>query len=148
MPRSFEPYQKKQFQPSFCHLYQPLEKILPETPGLESRGDRPLKMTFEDELKALIFFHLEEHVSGRHLLQVLNEDDFARKNIAPKDGIGKSSFFEAINTRGLEQLQFVFQKLSCEAANILPNQHADLGDLVAFDGSCQRQLENVIELAA
>jgi hypothetical protein len=135
MPRSFEPYQKKQFQPSFCHLYQPLEKILPETPVLESRGDRPLKMTFEDELKALIFFHLEEHVSGRHLLQVLNEDDFARKNIAPKDGIGKSSFFEAINTRGLEQLQFVFQKLSCEAANILPNQHADLGDLVAFDGS-------------
>ena len=90
MPRSFEPYQKKQFQPSFCHLYQPLEKILPETPVLESRGDRPLKMTFEDELKALIFFHLEEHVSGRHLLQVLNEDDFARKNIAPKDGIGKS----------------------------------------------------------
>ena len=135
MPRSFEPYQKKQFQPSFCHLYQPLEKILPETPVLESRGDRPLKMTFEDELKALIFFHLEEHVSGRHLLQVLNEDDFARKNIAPKDGIEKSSFFEAINTRGLEQLQFVFQKLSCEAANILPNQHADLGDLVAFDGS-------------
>lgn len=135
MPRSFEPYQKKQFQPSFCHLYQPLEKILPETPVLESRGDRPLKMTFEDELKALIFFHLEEHVSGRHLLQVLNEDDFARKNIAPKDGIGKSSFFEAINTRGLEQLQFVFQKLSCEAANILPNQYADLGDLVAFDGS-------------
>ena len=135
MPRSFEPYQKKQFQPSFCHLYQPLEKILPETPVLESRGDRPLKMTFEDELKALIFFHLEEHVSGRHLLQVLNEDDFARKNIAPKDGIEKSSFFEAINIRGLEQLQFVFEKLSCEAANILPNQHADLGDLVAFDGS-------------
>jgi hypothetical protein len=135
MPRSFEPYQKKQFQPSFCHLYQPLEKILPETPVLETRGDRPLKMTFEDELKALIFFHLEEHVSGRHLVQVLNEDDFARKNIAPKDGIGRSSFFEAINTRGLEQLQFVFQKLSYEASNILPNQHADLGELVAFDGS-------------
>jgi len=135
MPRSFEPYQKKHFSPSFYQLYQPIVKILQETPILESRGDRPLKMTFEDELKALIFFHLEEHVSGRHLLQVLNEDDFARKNIAPKDGIGKSSFFEAINTRGLEQLQFVFQKLSCEAANILPNQHADLGELVAFDGS-------------
>ena len=135
MPRSFKPYQKKQFQPSFCRLYQPLEKILPETPVLKSRGDRPLKMTFEDELKALIFFHLEEHVSGRHLIQVLNEDDLARKNIAPKDGIGKSSFFEAINTRGLEQLQFVFQKLSCEASKVLPNQHADLGELVAFDGS-------------
>jgi len=92
-------------------------------------------MTFEDELKALIFFHLEEHDSGRHLIQVLKEDDFARKNIAPEDGIEKSSFFEAINTRGLEQLEFVFQKLSCEASTILPNHHPGLGELVAFDGS-------------
>ena len=135
MPRSFEPYQKRYLSPSFYQLYQPLKKILHETPVLESRGDRPLKMTFEDQLKALIFFHLEEHDSGRHLIQVLKEDDFARKNIAPKDGIGKSSFFEAINDRGLEQLQFVFQKLSCEASNILPNQHTDLGELIAFDGS-------------
>ena len=135
MPRSFEPYQKKYFSPSFTQLYQPVRKILPDVPVLESRGDRPLKMTFEDELKALIFFHLEEHVSGRHLVQVLNEDDFARENIAPNDGIGKSSFFEAIKGRGLEQLQFVFQKLSVEASNILPNRHADLGELVAIDGS-------------
>ena len=135
MPQSFEPYQKRYLSPSFYQLYQPLKKILHETPVLESRGDRPLKMTFEDQLKALIFFHLEEHDSGRHLIQVLKEDDFARKNIAPKDGIGKSSFFEAINDRGLEQLQFVFQKLSCEASNILPNQHTDLGELIAFDGS-------------
>jgi len=35
-------------------------------------------MTFEDQLKALIFFHLEEHVSAQHLLQVLEENDFAR----------------------------------------------------------------------
>ena len=135
MPRSFEPYRKKYFSPSFYKLYQPVARILPETPVLESRGDRPLQMTFEDELKALIFFHLEEHNSGRHLIQVFKEDDFARKNIAPEDGIEKSSFFEAINTRGLEQLEFVFQKLSCEASNILPNQHPELGELVAFDGS-------------
>jgi len=120
MPRSFKPYQKKTHATSFNQLYQPLGKVLPETPLLESRGDRPLKMTFEDELKALIFFHLEEHNSGRHLIQVLKEDDFARKNIAPEDGIEKSSFFEAINIRGFEQLQFVFQKLSSEASNILP----------------------------
>jgi hypothetical protein len=135
MPRSFEPYPKKHFSPSFYKLYQPVVKILPETPVLASRGDRPLQMTFEDELKALIFFHLEEHNSGRHLIQVFKEDDFARKNIAPEDGIEKSSFFEAINTRGLEQLKIVFQKLSCEASNILPNQHPELGELVAFDGS-------------
>ena len=135
MPRSFEPYQKKHFSPSFWQLFQPLKKILPETPALQSRGDRPLQMTFEDQLKALIFFHLEEHVSARHLIQVLKEDEFARVNIAPEDGIGKSSFSEAINNRGLEQLQSVFEKLSNEASNILPRQHAELGQLVAFDGS-------------
>jgi hypothetical protein len=135
MPRSFEPYPKKHLSPSFYKLYQPLQKILPGTPVLESRGDRPLKMNFEDQLKALILFHLEEHVSARHLLQVLKEDDFARENIAPEDGIEKSSFSEAINNRGLEQLQFVFEKLTREASNILPRQHVDLGELVAFDGS-------------
>ena len=135
MPRSFEPYQKKHHSPSFWQLFQPLKKILPETPALQSRGDRPLQMNFEDQLKALIFFHLEEHVSARHLIQVLKEDEFARVNIAPEDGIGKSSFSEAINNRGLEQLQSVFEKLSNEASNILPRQHADLGQLVAFDGS-------------
>ncbi len=80
-------------------------------------------MTFEDEQKALIFFHLEENDSSRHLIQILKEDGFARNNIASEDGIEKSSFFEAINTRGLKQLEFVFKKLSREASNILPVQH-------------------------
>ena len=51
-------------------------------------------MTFDDQLKMLIFYHLEEHVSARHLLQVLEQDDFARQNIAPQGGIKKSSFSE------------------------------------------------------
>jgi hypothetical protein len=109
--------------------------MLPKTPVLESKGDKPLKMSFEDQLKALIFYHLEEHVSGRHLIQVLKEDEFARIHIAPKDGIEKSSFFEAINNRGLEQLQFVYKNLCSEASKILPNQYADFGELVAIDGS-------------
>ena len=92
-------------------------------------------MTFEDQLKILVFFHLEEHVSARHMLQVLEQDDFARENIAPEDGIKKSSFFEAINNRGLEQLQAVFENLCCQASDILPNTHAELGNLVALDGS-------------
>ena len=91
-------------QRCLINYINPLGNVLPEAPLLESRRDRPLRMTFEDQLKALIFFHLEVHSSGRHLIQVLKEDDFARENIAPKDGIGKSSFFEAINTRGLERL--------------------------------------------
>jgi len=135
MPRSFEPDQKKLRLNSFFQFIQPLGDLIPEIPVLKSRGDRPLIMTFEDQLQMLIFFHLEEHVSARHMLQVLEQDDFARENIAPEDGIQKSSFSEAINTRGLEQLQIVFEKLSRKASGILPNRHPELGDLVALDGS-------------
>ena len=127
--------QKKRRPPSFRKFVHPVEKMLHKVPALESKGDRPLKMFFEDQLNALIFFHLEEHVSGRHLIQVLKEDDFARKNIAPKNGIEKSSFFEAINNRGLEQLQFVYANLCSEASGILPNQYARFGELIAIDGS-------------
>jgi hypothetical protein len=90
--------------PSFEQLYRPIRRSMIGMPPLVAQGHRPLKMTFDDQLKALIFFHLEEHVSGQHLLQVLEEDDFARDYIAPEEGIKKSSFAEAINSRGLEQL--------------------------------------------
>ena len=87
--------------PSFRKLYLPIDKAKIGMPPLEARGYKPLKMTFDDQLKALVFFHLEEHTSAQHLLQVLEEDDFARNVIAPEEGIKKSSFAEAINTRGL-----------------------------------------------
>lgn len=102
---------------------------------LQSRGDRPLKMEIEDQLKALIFYHLEEHSSGRHLLQVLKEDGFAREHIAPRDGIEKSSFFEAVNNRGLEQLQFVYNGLCSEASKVLPDRYHHFRNLTAIDGS-------------
>jgi hypothetical protein len=92
-------------------------------------------MNFEQQLRALVYFHLEEHTSGRHLLQALNEDDFARNHIAPPGGIQKSSFFEALNNRGLEQLGHVYEHLQRKASNVLPAQHTELGDLVGIDGS-------------
>jgi len=135
MSHSLKPYQNKFNSKSFFKFFNPAKIILPEIQMLQSRGDRPLQMTFEDQLKILVFYHLEEHVSARHMLQVLEQDDFARENIAPKDGIKRSSFSEAINSRGLEQLLAVFQKLSHTAAGILPDSHPELGSLVAIDGS-------------
>jgi hypothetical protein len=135
MPRTFHPHDKKQNVPSFHELWQPVENVFISMPPLEARGNRPLQMNFEHQLKSLVFFHLEEHTSGRHFLQILEEDDFARKVIAPPEGIKKSSFFEAINSRGLEQLIYVFQQLQANAAKILPTEHAKLGNLVAIDGS-------------
>ncbi len=135
MPKTFGRYKQGKRSLSFFKLRNPIRDILPDTPILESKGDRPLKMNFEEQLDALIFFHLEEHVSARHLIQTLKEDDFARDNIAPEDGISRSSFSEIINSRGLEQLKFVFEKLSIKASNTLPVNHSELGNLVAFDGS-------------
>jgi hypothetical protein len=40
-------------------------------------------MTSEDQLKILTCFHLEEHSSGRHLLQVLKQGDFAATHVLP-----------------------------------------------------------------
>jgi hypothetical protein len=127
--------QNKADAPSFRQLYVPVYGAMLGMPALESRGDRPLKMTFEDQLKALIFFHLEEHTSARHLLQVLEEDDFARDVIAPEEGIKKSSFSEAINSRGLEQLAHIYQNLQTQAVDVLPKEDDQLGDLIGIDSS-------------
>ena len=126
---------KKYFARSFKKLTKPLTAILALIPEMESRGNRPLKMTFEDQLNALIFFHLEEHTSARHLVQTLQEDDFARNHIAPEGGISRSSFSEAINERGLEQFMAVFEALQKQAGSLLPKTDAQFGELVSIDGS-------------
>ena len=135
MPRSLNPWNKKLKATAFYKLYQPVQNILPDMPKLIARGDRPLQMEFEHQLKALILFHLEEHTSAQHLLQVFEEDSFARTEIAPPEGIKKSSFSEAINTRGLEQFIHIFEQLQVQATKTIPAQHSCLGDLIAIDGS-------------
>jgi len=81
--------------PSFKQLFLPAQEAFAGVPPHEDRGNRPLKMESEDHLKALVYFHLEEHTSAQHLLQVLKEDKFARDNIAPDDE-GDMSFDDYI----------------------------------------------------
>ena len=116
MPYALEPWKKNLPLPSFTALRQPISGIIDDAPALTARGNRDLQMTFEQQLNSLIFFHLEEPTSGRHLVQVLAQDDWARKEIAPPEGIQKSSYFEAINTRGLEQLIYIYQRLVTQTA--------------------------------
>jgi len=128
--------EKKKIDSKTYKLYtKPLEMALRNVSILLARGARPLKMTFEDQLHALIFFHLEEHESARALVQDLNHNEFAKENIAPDGGISLSSFCEAINHRGLTQLQHVFMELYKQASSVLPKKYKELGDLVAIDGS-------------
>ncbi len=120
---------------TYMTFRKPLKKVLADIPSVESKGNKPYTMTMEHFLDALIFYHLEIPDSGRHLLQVLEQDSFARKMIAPPEGIKKSSFFEAMHFRNLEFFIQVFIALSAQAAVVLPKEHANLGNLVAIDGS-------------
>ena len=90
-------------------------------------------------MKLTIFINppqwLQRSGSGRHLIQNLKEDDFAREHIAPEKGISKSSFFEAMHDRGLEQFLYVFNALQEQACTVLPQKFPELGQLVAIDGS-------------
>ena len=119
----------------FSQFMQPFDNTMEKIPELTSAGHRPLKMDFEEQLRILVYYHLQEHSSAQHLLQSLKEDDFARQHIAPEQGIEKSSFSEAINGRGLEQLLHVFTLLQQQAADLLPDAHPELGSLVGIDGS-------------
>jgi hypothetical protein len=101
---------------------------------LESRGYHPLQMTFNDQLKALMFYHLQEYSSGSELLQAMEQNDFAKECVAPPKGIKKTAFFEAINTRDLEQLSEIFTHLVKQAGRVLPDEYANLGNLVSIDG--------------
>jgi hypothetical protein len=76
-----------------------------------AKGNKTLQFEFEHHIKSLIYFHLEEFTSARHLIQNPKEDDLAKSTIAPPNGIEKSSFSEVNNNRGLDQFIDVSRSL-------------------------------------
>lgn len=121
--------------PGHEQLVRPTKSILATTPPLRSKSNRPLAMTTEDLLNILTYHHLQEFSSGRELIQALQEDEYARRLVAPAGVVKQSTFFDTVNERGVEQLVYVFTELQKKAAALLPTQHQDLGDLVVVDGS-------------
>lgn len=77
-------WEKNYHLPSFDQLCKPLLSILPEAPPLASGSNGRLQLDFEHQLISLVSFHSEEHDSAQHLLQVMEDDDFARDSIAPE----------------------------------------------------------------
>jgi len=120
--------------PAQKQLNKPLRSILLKTPPLLSGSNKPLAMNTEELLNILTYYHLQDFSSGRELIQALQEDDYA-KQFAPAGGIKRSTFFDTVNDRGVEQLLYVFTELQKQAAGTLPSQYSELGDLVAIDGS-------------
>lgn len=116
-------------------LLKPTKQTLIKAPPLRSRSNKPLAMDTEDLLNILTYYHLQEFSSGRELIQALQEDDYAKYLVAPAGGIKRSTFFDTVNDRGVEQLLHVFTELQKQVPGTLPSQYSDLGDLVAIDGS-------------
>ncbi len=121
--------------PAQKRLIVPVRNILPSTPPLQSRCNKPLAMNTEELLNILTYYHLQECSSGRELVQTLQEDEYARNLIAPAGGMRRATLFDTVNDRGVEQLLYVFTELQKQAGAVLPTEHANLGNLVAIDGS-------------
>ena len=122
--RLFDRLKEKLTPQAFKTLLGPAMKRLSEIDPLLSRGSRPLQMTLEDQVNALVYYHVGGCTSGRHLLQDLEQNDFAKEYVAPKKGIKKSSFFESFNSRGVKQLGQLFSALVADASEILPSEYA------------------------
>ena len=119
----------------YATFREPLAKILEGIPHGESKGNRPYQMTMEQFLDILIYYHLTHPDSGRHLIQELEQDSFAKTMIAPHEGVKKSSFFEAMHSRDFGFFIQVFNALSAQTFSALPQEYSNLGELVAIDGT-------------
>ena len=121
--------------PTFQSFIAPLDDILPTITPLMSRSNRSITFTFDYQLKSLIYYHLEECTSAQALLQMMADDEFARQNLIPEEGLGESTFYEANANRGAIQMLEVFDQLGRKVSLRIGNPFPKLGDLVAIDGS-------------
>ncbi len=60
MPQIISPKDKNLPAPSFAELCQPFQEIIGCAPPSESQSSRPLALTFKDQLRVLIFYHLKD----------------------------------------------------------------------------------------
>lgn len=108
--------------------------LLEEVTPLESGSNRPLDFTFSDQLHSLVYLQVEQHCSARGLLEDLNDPAHPPLEGLP-EGVPRSTFFDALHSRGLPQMLEVFDHLGQKVARFLGPAYPELGDLRAFDGS-------------
>ncbi len=121
--------------PTWEALCAPLQGVLPQIALLESRSNHPLEFTFSEQVFTLVYFHVEEYPSARALLEDLQDPRPPLPEGLPSGGVAKSTFFDALQSRGLPQMMDVFDRLSRKAAKAVGMKHEALGELRALDGS-------------
>ncbi len=80
-------------------------------------------MTFEEQLNALIFFHLEEHTSARHLVQVLREDS-PEKILHQKTVFAEVPYLKQLISEVLSNSSMFSNNYKA----LLPKRYSELGD--------------------
>lgn len=93
---------------------------LRKVPKLKSRGNRALQTACADLLPALVFCHLQEHSSGRHLRQVLREAALSG-NICP---CPKKGALPTVPFRGDERARFRTMPAGCRSPAMAGTRHA------------------------
>jgi hypothetical protein len=86
-------------------------------------------------VKCLIYYHTGEYISAQALLQDMQNDESVKYIINCPEGFGQSTFYEANSSRGVTQMLEVFDRLAKKVSKYLRFSHAQLGNLVAIDGS-------------
>jgi hypothetical protein len=86
-------------------------------------------------VKSLIYYHTGEYISAQALLHDIQNDESIKYLINCPEGFGQSTFYEANSSRGVTQMLEVFDRLSRKVSKCLGITHAQLGNLVAIDGS-------------
>jgi len=102
---------------------------------LESQCNRPITFTFEHQVKCLIYYHTGEYISAQALLHDMQNDESIKHLVNCPEGFGQSTFYEANSSRGVTQMLEVFDRLAKKVSKYLRISHAQLGNLVAIDGS-------------
>ena len=59
-----------------------------------------MTQTFDYQIRALVYYHIETFSSGLDLLQVAESDRYVDHLLVPLTGLGQSTFYEANATRG------------------------------------------------
>ena len=121
--------------PTWQRLCAPLKGICNNIQPIPSTGNHPIEFTFLDQLYSLIYFHVEEYDSARALFEDLNDPQLSGLEGLPCGTIRRSTFSDAINTRGLPQMLAVFHRLSHKAGKLVGDKYPELGQLNVHDGS-------------
>ncbi len=68
--RPFKRLKQRRKSRAFKLILAPVSERFKLDNTLESRGYRPLQMSFDDQLKALIYYHLQEYASGANFFRL------------------------------------------------------------------------------